>query len=997
MGFIGNQSDGGVTYTNLNTVLGILTDAAELGAVTGMVSGDAYKLADTGHIHMYSGTAWIDLGAITGPIGLTGSVGATGPAGIDGAPGTIDHITRTAGTGAEGTTDTYTAYADVGETQLLGTFDVYNGTNGVDGQYIDHTSKTAGTGASGTTDTYTVWGNVGETVEIGTFSVYNGVNGAGTVASIVAGTNVTVDATDPKNPVINVGNTLPDQTANGGKYLTTDGTVASWGEVVGSEHYDQEAEPTVNSTGATWYVPSTEVLYKRVNDGVSDAWLAIANAVDNIVSSPISKPSITSPLDNAIDTDIAITIVASTYATSELYNGAKDTEILEIASDSGFTNIVYTGGLTASGLSASTQYYARVRYGSDGHLSEYSDTVSFTTRDAGISDPTITSPTDGAVDTDKAIVVMSSVYNAFGHSEGHSSSSWQIATDTGFTNIVEQSLLDAVNLTSYTASGLDDNTQYYVRVKYSSTTYESGYSVAIGFTTKAVGINDPIVTSPTNGETEVGKNAAVVASAYSVFGGLAETHVSTDWQVASDSGFITIVSESPIDTSNLTSWTSGDLTESTTYYIRARYNSASYTSGWSMAVSFTTAASFGAVYGLNWNQTNDTYVRTGDATGWTPFTQFDTGPGNVEGTKGTQGLDDFSTNETVQKYMRRCVLNTNGTVNYYLDANDSTLKEDGVTASVLNGTDGNVMVEIPKFYYKYNYNTTTGVVHEHTVSLVPFDGAVVHPAFVQAGVEKDYRYAPAYQGSIIGGKLMSVSGNYVDCSQTRDQFRTAAEANGAGWHVYDWLLYEAATLLMVIEYGSLNLQAAFGEGRTCLTGGTWADSSYYGIHGNSNSDGNFSNNNQEGAHAGARVDADNAPADLVYMTYRGIENFWGTVWLFLDGINLFENIPYINDNPATFADDVESGDYVSAGITMTASDGYSSELANSNKGFFPTAVAGSNSTHTGDYFYANDAGEHGVVLVSAPANCGLDDGPLFLRGDLVASDSLAYCGAAVSY
>ena len=59
--------------------------------------------------------------------------------------------------------------------------------------------------------------------------------------------------------------------------------------------------------------------------------------------------------------------------------------------------------------------------------------------------------------------------------------------------------------------------------------------------------------------------------------------------------------------------------------------------------------------------------------------------------------------------MRRCLLNDDGTVNYYLCASDSTKKEDGITVSVLDGTDGQVMVEILKFAYKYAYNAATNV------------------------------------------------------------------------------------------------------------------------------------------------------------------------------------------------------------------------------------------------------------------------------------------------
>ena len=105
----------------------------------------------------------------------------------------IDHVSFTSSTGGgaagqPGETDTYTIWQDAGETQSLGTFDVYNGTNGIDGddgddgQSIDHVSFTSSTGGGaagqpGETDTYTVWGDVGETISLGTFDVYNGADG----------------------------------------------------------------------------------------------------------------------------------------------------------------------------------------------------------------------------------------------------------------------------------------------------------------------------------------------------------------------------------------------------------------------------------------------------------------------------------------------------------------------------------------------------------------------------------------------------------------------------------------------------------------------------------------------------------------------------------------------------------------------------------------------------------------------------------------------------
>lgn len=62
----------------------------------------------------------INAGSVIGPQGIQGEVGPTGAS--------VDRIERTSGTGAPGTTDTYTVYLTDGQTG--GTFQVYNGANG---------------------------------------------------------------------------------------------------------------------------------------------------------------------------------------------------------------------------------------------------------------------------------------------------------------------------------------------------------------------------------------------------------------------------------------------------------------------------------------------------------------------------------------------------------------------------------------------------------------------------------------------------------------------------------------------------------------------------------------------------------------------------------------------------------------------------------------------------------------------------------------------------
>lgn len=59
------------------------------------------------------------------------------------------------------------------------TFGIPQGLQGVQGYYINDVQKTSGSGAAGTTDTYTMYMNDTNHTPVGTFSVYNGMDGMG--------------------------------------------------------------------------------------------------------------------------------------------------------------------------------------------------------------------------------------------------------------------------------------------------------------------------------------------------------------------------------------------------------------------------------------------------------------------------------------------------------------------------------------------------------------------------------------------------------------------------------------------------------------------------------------------------------------------------------------------------------------------------------------------------------------------------------------------------
>ena len=350
-------------------------------------------------------------------------------------------------------------------------------------------------------------------------------------------------------------------------------------------------------------------------------------------------------------------------------------------------------------------------------------------------------------------------------------------------------------------------------------------------------------------------------------------------------------------------------------------------------------------YGISWDYATDTYIRTG-AKGYT----------------------------AIQSLMRRCVLNADGTINYYLNPDNSNFKEDG-TPSVLTGADGNVMVEIPKHFIKVE---TVGNVDSLSVSLTPEVGYVLDPAFLEwngtAIVEVPYRYFRAYEGFVSGGKLLSVSGVTPTRSQTIATFRTQAMANGDGWHLTDWNLLNTIKRLCYIEFCDFIVTKYLGEGN-------YTGSDFGIITGQSNALGNRSSNSTH---------------NDKYMTYRGIENLYADIWEFVDGVNVNNYQFYVNGKYSTFQSDVFTGDYVAKG-PLTAAGADTSLIkrcaVSSDGGFIPTVVRGSTTTFYGDALWSATGAR--IAFYSGSAISGASAGLGTLAMAAASSVSDVDLGAAV--
>jgi len=142
-------------------------------------------------------------------------------------------------------------------------------------------------------------------------------------------------------------------------------------------------------------------------------------------------------------------------------------------------------------------------------------------------------------------------------------------------------------------TGASSGTGYSVTVNMGTTSDTWTVTTAAAVPTVA----QPSITTPISGTTSLnpGVNCTpgitLTSSAFSSSSGAGTNHVSSDWQVATDSGFSTIVFSSTGDTTNLTSILVpiANLAVSTTYYCRVRYTSG--TSGGGVVTTSTYSAS----------------------------------------------------------------------------------------------------------------------------------------------------------------------------------------------------------------------------------------------------------------------------------------------------------------------------------------------------------------------------------------------------------------------
>ena len=291
----------------------------------------------------------------------------------------------------------------------------------------------------------------------------------------------TLDATSAIYPVISDPGTLYLNTAYDIEILNFDSlityTVTANGGVV---NYNNGI---ISITLPIWYNKNTVTL--SING---------FNYVLKVQLVTVNKPTIT----NLSNGDLIDRTKELTFSEFVVNNGV-GTEVhsstdIQIATDSNFSNLVineqeYTTTRTSyvlNGLSLGTTYYIRIRYNaSTGIQSEWSDTISFLTKNVYVNKPTITNFTTGTTNIlYVGYTYTSSTFSVANGTDTHASSDWEISTSPDFNGVVVSSYNDSTNLVSWTPTGLARNTTYYIRVRHRGTAYgEGSWSDAYMYTT----------------------------------------------------------------------------------------------------------------------------------------------------------------------------------------------------------------------------------------------------------------------------------------------------------------------------------------------------------------------------------------------------------------------------------------------------------------------------------------------------------------------------------
>lgn len=342
------------------------------------------------------------------------------------------------------------------------------------------------------------------------------------------------------------------------------------------------------------------------------------------------------------------------------------------------------------------------------------------------------------------------------------------------------------------------------------------------------------------------------------------------------------------------------------------------------------------VLGLSVDYPNKSYTRTQEAQDLSAGTDFDSYP--------------------MYGGRKRCTVADDGSIIAFYGDNNY----------VEDGSNGQVMVYQPKFYYSRivssNANAMVGKIvkkETYAISYKSYPGFKLHPLFkTSSGLELDYVLLPAYESctydvsastynktdasdvdvdhdklaSIVGAKPIS-GVNKTFTSTVAEQL---AQNRGANWHITNMAAESANQMLSMIEWGSMNAQASVELGISNITNVSNVNCS--SITGSTSALGNTT------GHAESTVNETNGTYTTYSdngkraVSYRGMENLWGNAWRIIGGTNIYGNgdmqggVAYICDN-FSYTPTENTSHYHSVGFCVPSVYGWISAMGYGNEDY----------------------------------------------------------------
>ena len=327
---------------------------------------------------------------------------------------------------------------------------------------------------------------------------------------------------------------------------------------------------------------------------------------------------------------------------------------------------------------------------------------------------------------------------------------------------------------------------------------------------------------------------------------------------------------------------------------------------------------------------------------------------------------------------------------------------------------GNEFVRIPKFYIE---KTAVGNARTWRISKRPFGNAYLPYCFRHTtGAILPYVDVGKYTANLSddGTKLESKSGKWPLVNKNIVEFRNYAQANGTGYQQLDGVIVDLLQTLFYIEFATLNSQSIMkgwtygrmiasdiatvsdtGVNRIIVSNATAA---YYKVGqpigiGTTLGGGQIFNyrtivsiedydeSNKAIVFDGIAVDvtAGNILYNLAWKSgacsgvvspsgslfsnsdglhpfkYRGIENLWGNVFQWVDGINIIDNQAWVSRVPSEYISNLFANPYQQLSYINHNVDGYISQMGfdPSNPEFqLPTSITGgAYNKYYADYYY----------------------------------------------